>query len=71
MPQGKASLRAALLIGAAGMAGCNSNAAGFNLMDSAITWGDMATIGAAGIAVAILGGVVIYFIVSFGRGMSR
>lgn len=52
-------------------AACNSNSAGFNLMDRTITWGDMVTIGAIGVAVAIVGGVVIYFIIAFGRGMSR
>lgn len=72
MHQGQTRLRAALLIaGASCVAGCNSNAAGFNLMDRAITVGDIVKIGAAGIAVAIVGAVVIYFLAALGKGMSR
>lgn len=63
--------RAAALTIALAAAGCNSNTAGFNLMDRAITWSDIAKIGVGLAAIAIVGGVVIYFVVTFGRGMSR
>lgn len=71
MRQRQIGLRAALLVGAVGLAGCNSNAVGFNLMDRAVTWGDVVTIGAIGVAAAIVGGVAIYLIAAFGKGMSR